>query len=849
MSGDLSSSNNDLLKKCSSTVMKDSWLEGLYDKNRAEQQSALKQVFTVISDNNVTTKQKKTLESRAEILKDKLEALEAKMAVLQDEMTKSQEEIEKHSNDIADLVSSVDSKSKTLEKQQKANVKAAIDDVFYYYKKGLIGKDEISGEIKKRVRSGAFKLQTGAIERILEQLDKKQGEVQGLIDGAAKWIDQKTLIESQYGPTKAAYDLINANLSQIGNTETDYTNSDYDAKIPTYSLAKTDIISDFFANSKINVESSNSNYQENSNAPTLDSVKEKYSKYYTKDATKGVDINSSKNKAVANLGKAIDDGLLTELSQAGLGINEISEFLIENFSGTRLKFEEGKMTIPYGHDPKSKKIFTKIKSFYAGIENNYQGQPNTWNKEAGNTISSNKQLESLAKNYDKTLNVMAQDPKFTFKEAMYALFDKDKGLFKDCGINFDLEESVKEGGPSYSINLAGDKETAKMYKSLAKKIKDIWGVGAARSADFEQIPENKAKVKRSDPITFKDGNNEFAFIIDRDKDGTFSGKDEFLGAKEGTSWLDDLKSLDKNGDGKLTGDELKNLKLLGSQYTDNKETKNNKEGYLREETTNIEYSLTDAQSLGIEEIDLNNLEDKVNSTTGKTDINGSELFNDSFSFNLNGKEVNAQRKDDTDLFMETVYSKAYGKNYKIGFSDSQAQEIIDKSYFETKVITSGFKESTDDLNVLKNAGEIAKQTRNMFEQALNRIQKDENVMLQRASNKAAAESNADSWADIARQVEQIANDEGITIELEQAKGIYITNGSLSPRQIVDEYKTLISEENRIEQESATQSEAYKAIVLCGKNNLKADSNVIIDLLASGQAKTAQDVVDILKEKQ
>ena len=37
---------------------------------------------------------------------------------------------------------------------------------------------------------------------------------------------------------------------------------------------------------------------------------------------------------------------------------------------------------------------------------------------------------------------------------------------------------------------------------------------------------------------------DYSFVIDRNKDGRFNDNTEFLGAKQGSSWYDDLKSLD-----------------------------------------------------------------------------------------------------------------------------------------------------------------------------------------------------------------------------------------------------------------------------------------------------------------
>ena len=841
MGNDFSSSGNELLKKLSSTIMNDSWLQNLYGSKRADQQSELKKIFTVVASNDVTTSEKKALMSRKEVLQDKVERLEAKMAVLEEELAKNQAEIARHADEITNLITSVEDKSEALEEQQKRNVKNAIEDVFYEYERGIIGKDAVSGEIKKRVKNNTYKdRESAAIEKLLGRLDAKEAEVAALVNDATKWIDQKNLLSSQYGATKSAYDLINANLKQIGNTETNYTNSDYDTSIPVYSLEKTDIVSDLFENPKFNVQpGENQNYKEGSQIPSLDSVNEKYGQYYSNQATAGKDPFSIENEAVQKLGQALNNGLLEELNSAGIYGKELTDFLVNNFSGAQIKYsDDGKLQIPYGHGDDAYKIYSKITDFLKNNQlpndvtswnkDSFKGTLNTWDKEGGNTISSNKQIEALSENYAQILDKMStEEPKFTFKEAMYALFNPDTGLFKDSGVIYNPE--LQGENPNYFIELAGDDETAEMYKNLASKIYDIWGVKPSRGADvqnYEPTTDDNSgtdgtdtpEVDKTDPISFKINNAEYTFLIDRNKDGSFSGKEEFIGAQEGKSWLDDLKSLDSNNDGKLSGEELKDLRILGSSYTDNAQTTYTGGKYLNEETTNIQYKLSNASNMGIEEINLEGLENQVDNSLNKNDINNSELFSDSFKFTLNGQEITASRKDDTDYFMDAVYKDAYGKNFNLGMSGDEIQSIMDKDYGE-------------------------------FDKFLDRVEKDENAQLLRASNKAAALTNESSWTTMQNEVAELAAKEGIVIDMEQAKGIYITDGSLSAQGIVDSYKNMIAQENAIENEKGVQKEAWSAIILCAQNGIAPNADHIMEMLTSGEAKTAQDIVDILLKAQ
>ena len=872
MGNDLSSSNNELLKKLSSTVMNDSWLKNMYGVNKADQQNELKKIFTVVATNDISENERKALLSRKEVLQDKVERLEAKMAVLEEELAKNQAEIARQADEITNLITSVEDKSEALEEQQKSIVKIAIEDVFYEYKKGIIGKDAISGEIKKRIKNNSYKdRESAAIEKLLDKLDAKEAEVDGLVNDATKWIDQRNLLESQYGVTKSTYDLINGNLAKIGNTETNYTNSDFDKLIPVYSLEKTDIVSNFFEDPAMNVESGNNkNFVEGTNIPGLDNIKEKYGQYFSNKATSGVDSYSIKNEAVVNLGKAIENGLLEELNSAGIYGKELTDFLVNNFSGTNIKYsDKGILNIPIGHGTEAQKIFGKLTDFIKNNQlsddsskwskDNFKGALNTWDEDSGNTIDSNKQIAALADNYVTILDKMgSQEPKFTFKEAMYALFNPDTGLFKNSGVIYDSE--LQGENPNYFIEFAGDDETAEMYKNLATKIYDIWGVKPSRGADIENYDEEAVnnsdenndtpKVDKTDPITFRvENGTEYAFIIDRNNDGAFIGSEYFVGGLQGTSWLDDLKSLDTNSDGKLSGDELESLKLLGSTYTDNKTTKYTGGKFLNEQTTNIQYDLTNAKAMGIDEINLEGLDNQVNQSKNITDINGSELFNDSFKFILNGEELTATRKDDTDYFMNAVYKDAYNKNFNLGMNESEVQAIMDKDYGEFDKFSAAYADVFTDINILASAGQAAQETRAMYNETMDRINGDENAQLLRASNKAAALTNIHDWTNMQAEVAQIAINEGIVVDMEQAKGIYVLDGSLSAQGIVDKYKEMIANENSLENQKATQKEAWSAIVLCVQNGVVPNADKILEMLSSGEAKTAQEVVDILKQAQ
>ncbi len=855
MGNDLTTSNNDLMKKFSQTIMQDSWLDNLYNSQKSQQQSEIKKIFTVVADNNITASQRKSLESRKEVLEDKVERFEAKMAVLEEEMSENSQKIKEKSNEITSLITSIQNKTIQLEQDHKKKVKEAVDDTFDMYERGQIGKDRISAEIANRIKKiGA---DSGVIDALIKQLEDKQSDVSSLVDDATKWIEQKNALQNRYGATKSTYELIKKTLNQAGSTETNYTNSDYDTNIPVYSLEKTDIISNITENPKINVLPTNTSYKEGSSKPTLDDLKEKYGEYYSTDAKgelkkgdKSYYLCSTDNKSVTKLQTAIEKGLLNDLSSLGLSGDELKQFFADNFKGTQIKLtKDGTLSIPKGHAAhdgtrNAAKTYDKVADFFSNPT--YQGKLNTWDKEAGNTISSNKQIKSLANNYENILDKLGtQEPKFTFKEAMYALFGSDNALFKNSGINYDVSKQGKN--PTYTITPAGDSETANMYKNLADKIEKIWGVKPSGVEMSRSNDNSEGETKRTDPLTFNlgDKNQEYAFIVDRDSNNKFD-KGEFVGAGS-QSWLDDLKTLDKDGDNKLSGDELKALKVLGLNYKDNASTKKDKSNFVREETTNIQYDLTNAAAMGIEEINLDGLDKKVNNSTGKFDANNSEIFSDSFTFKINGKDVTASRKDDTQNFMDAVYGASYNKNFSISLSEDKVQEVMDESYNEFDNFANKYNDVETDLNVLANSAAAVEEVKTIYSNTMDNISDEDNAQLVRAQNRAASfVNNLQGWSNMQKEIAQIASQKGIEIDMEQAKGMYASDASLDAEQIVENYQKMVEEENNANDSSQINNQAWSILVECLKSGVAAKSSDIVNMLKEG--KSNDEIVKELKEK-
>ncbi|MBQ7287460.1 MAG: hypothetical protein IJW73_06845, partial [Candidatus Gastranaerophilales bacterium] len=865
--------NNEFMKKLQETVMDQTWMKELYASNRAEQQAKIKGVFTVVAENSVTSAEKRHLEQQAESLQDKVERLEAKMAVLEEEMSKNADKIADEANKIVDLVAEAKNGSNKMEDVQKDVVKDATEDVFWELEQSgsVIGPDCVVAQIRTRIENDPrLKKHQKALEEILGQLDAKEAQVAGLVANAEKWITQRNVLKSQYGATKSTYDLLNASIAKIGATETTYVNSDYGTDRPIYSPEKANLVSKFSEDINVNVLSTNSAYKPGTKQTTKEDVQAKYAKYLG-TTPNGSDTYSYENKAVQNLGKAIDEGLLTDLMSTGMSYDEVTSFFAKNFSGANIRKSSGNFSVPYGHGSQAQGVFTKLVNGLKNFGTGFKGALNTWDAGQGNTIDTNKQIEALSENYSSMIEEMA-GAGFTFKEAMFAMFNPESGIFKDSGVVYNLAAQGETNRElNYFIEYAGDDKTAKMYQDMAGKIYDAWGVKPSLGADAAQYeddsnptipptvtptstPPSPTTPTRTDPIWFNLGenkNDKYSFVIDRDQDGAFSGAQDFVGGTQGASWLDDLKSLDTDGDNKLTGDELKDLKVLGTNYTGTGETNVKDEytpmkgastkGFDRENETTVEYKLTSAQTLGIEEINLADLEGNVNQeqtmADGRevVDVNNSKKFNDSFTFKMkDGQEVTAHRQDEDTKFMEKIYGAAYGKEFNISIDENLADDVIAQDYGEYDQFEEKFGDVFANINILKNAGQLAEDTRAYYNETLEDIEDYKEFQLIKSGNKAAAMKNGSNWDAIKNEVRAKAIAAGVPYDEEQMKGIYVLDGSLDPQGVVQTYKKQLSHEDSLTQKEANRRNAWEAIILTAKEGVLATAAEIRELIEQGK---------------
>lgn len=818
------------------------------------------QMFVTTSDNNATSTDKVSISNQSKTLQDKLTSYETQIEELETQMGQKDKEIAEESENIQNLALSAQSKSKQLEKQQKNDVSFIVSDVMTSFRRGRIDKDQVSGEIRKRIKDAKNTSLAGEINLILSTLDNKQTELDSMIQNITSLTEQRSTLQAKYVSTNSAMTILTKSISQIGTTSSSYTNSDTDSAIPVYSLKKVDVVTDVAEKYSVSNENAGVNNVTNQTS-NLDAIKEKYAQYLTNTKTDGVDLNSSANKATQDLTTLINnEDFLNDMSNAGLTAYEVKNFFGEYFSNANVKLdkETGAFSVPYGHDATSKDTYNKLLQFVGTFPatNANKGasiyyDPTNVESVASNSIQNdengnpiNPQLQTLANNYDEIMKEFDSNG-FSFKESMYALFNPDTGIFKDNGaIQYIIGD---DGKPQFIVNNAADLETAKFLENFVNKVNDIWGetpVGydeamssqTNRTGTEEVVDKTVAEnteVKRTDPLSFRAADNkEYIFALDRDNNGKFSGPSDFVGGSN-ASWLDDLKSLDANDDGKLTGEELEQLKLLGVEFEDNA---------VVDETstkTNLNYTIQSASSLGISEVDLQAIsEEQVNSNTGKVDVNNSAIYNDKFSFTMNGQTVEATRKDETTAYMDKVYGASYNKNMEVGFTADQVNNIVDESIDGFAAKNDSYEQFMKDSATVLNVGQIAGDADQSYRQTLNRIEDNTNAQVIQAGNQAQASSSANNWSTMQSEIRSVANKKGVSIDMEQAHGFYVQDGNLTAEKIVDKCAEL--QENLKGDEgdaSKLQDEAWNTVMAGYKEGISITLDEAQELLEQGKSQS------------
>lgn len=168
----------------------------------------------------------------------------------------------------------------------------------------------------------------------------------------------------------------------------------------------------------------------------------------------------------------------------------------------------------------------------------------------------------------------------------------------------------------------------------------------AQAASEKMSGKNEELTKKcDDPIGFIDGNGDrFDFITDRNDDGIFNGVNEFLGAQNG---FDEMRGLDKDGNGIVEGNELAGLKLL-------KTDKSGKQSFI------------DASAMDIK-VDLKSYQDKGGASIGK----GQSLLGN-FNLTVGGESIQGYNTLDSSEYLNKTYGNMFNQSLTGGSASKPA---------------------------------------------------------------------------------------------------------------------------------------------------------------------------------
>lgn len=468
-----------------------------------------------------------------------------------------------------------------------------------------------------------------------------------------KYSGELNKLQTQLRNTNGTINFLSATRNSLAGTTITktgaYKNVDADVKPPIYSGAKQDVATDILCKDYSTDSFKVTQTKEEAKAKYLPTGENAYSgsgdRHYWKT-----------NPALNYLHEMGEDGIknmFTELHEAGMSTDDIVEWLRDSWQiGTKnsLKKEDGVWKVPYGHGSSGHQDRSDTK--YAADNDGkshetYEWLANAISQEYSSNSANTYNAESVSKlmdavNNDKILDTMAEKG-FTFKEAMYVI----KQTFgDDCGIEYILDDQAN--GAKYGV-ASDTKESGTFFKDFASKVKNIWGIEAGQATNKSSA---EVEAKRTDPMTFQQDNTTYTFLAkDALDDKRFNGSSELLGANKG---MEEWAAFDTDGNGKIDGDELKNVFLMKNVQN---ESSHDKASITDTNTVDFTANFMSAAELGITEINYTDLSDTTN--VGKKNINGSEIQSN-FKITTDGKKldenITAQQTQAPQEYLDVFYN-------------------------------------------------------------------------------------------------------------------------------------------------------------------------------------------------
>ncbi len=453
---------------------------------------------------------------------------------------------------------------------------------------------------------------------------------------------------------------------------------------------------------------------------TQEVVDQKIAELKEKYAVEGGVAKSYKmsNPEVAAFKKAVDEGMLKDLADAGLTKNQIIDVISEVFpnAGIKNQGEDGKYTCPRGQDAEAKELYKSFLSELAQVTKG-EGAEVTELRQKLDAISkeivnNNSAMKLLEVNITMLQDEVEADIKAAIEESKEIADDQKEAA----------NDAVKKNLSAYSSS-KGEMSYGDFQKNLSRDLDEVAGTAdskmasvvlkivnserkmatlerymtqmgdlmkkndelntemkgvqeeldkalAADTSDVDCADEVDEDCQQVDPIGFTDGDKRFDFFVDKDDNSDITNENEFLGAENG---FDEVKALDTDNDGIVTKEELEkgNVKVVQTNADGTQEIKN------------VADVLKDGDS-----IDLNSYE-KVGA-----DIGNGNTLQGTFNMNVDGKTLEGYQTLDNINWLDENYEFTDEVEGTGRFAQGEDMNLQSEDYTEK---LNAFKERQETL--------------------------------------------------------------------------------------------------------------------------------------------------------
>ena len=469
---------------------------------------------------------------------------------------------------------------------------------------------------------------------------------------------------------------------------------------------------------------------------TQEVVDQKISELKEKYAVEGGIAKSYKmsNPEVAAFKKALDDGMLKDLADAGLTKNQIIDVISEVFPNAGIKNtgEDGKYNCPRGQDAEAKELYKSFLSELAQVTKGESAEVTELRQKldaiSKEIVNNNSAMKLLEVNITMLQDEVEADIKAAIEESKEIADDQKEAAndavkknlsdyssskgemsYKDFQKNLsrDLDEVAGTADSKMAsvvlkiVNSERKMATLERYMTqmgdLMKKNDELntemKGVQeeldkalAADTSDTDCADEVDEDCNQVDPIGFTDGDTRFDFFVDKDDNSDITNEKEFLGAENG---FDEVKALDTDNDGIVSKQELEegNIKVVQTNADGTQEIKN------------VADVLKDGDS-----IDLNSYE-KVGA-----DIGNGNTLQGTFDMNVDGKTLEGYQTLDNINWLDENYEFTDEVEGTGRFAQGEDMNLQGEDYTEK---LNAFKERQEtlrtDLNSVYDTLELDKE--------------------------------------------------------------------------------------------------------------------------------------------